>query len=203
MEIFFAKVKNMERKIILASISPRRKKLLEELKIPFEVEASSYIEDNNLDLDPLELAKALSAGKAEDVAQKHKDEEVLIIGADTFIVLDGKVMGKPYTSERAKEMIKELSGRAHSVITGFTIVDAKSGRKVSKAVESKVYFRKLTDKEIEDYVSTGEPLDKAGAYAIQEAGSVLIEKSEGDYTNIVGLSLPALIEELKKFGINL
>ena len=96
-----------------------------------------------------------------------------------------------------------MSGKAHSVITGFTIIHAKSGKKISKAVESKVYFRKLTDEEIDAYVKTGEPLDKAGAYAIQEAGSVLIEKTEGDYTNIVGLPLPALIEELKKFGISL
>jgi septum formation protein len=189
--------------IILASGSPRRKELLEKLQIPFVVEVSNYEEDNNLKLKPLELAKTLSSGKAETVAQKHKGEDVVIIGADTFIVLDNKILGKPHTPEKAKEMIKEMSGRDHSVITGFTIIDAKSGKKVSKAVESKVYFRKLTDEEIDAYVRTGESLDKAGAYAIQEAGSILIEKTEGDYTNIVGLPLPALIEELKKFGINL
>ncbi len=190
-------------KIILASASPRRKELLGKLQIPFTIEASNYEEDNNLKLKPLELAKVLSSGKAETVAKKHKGEDVIIIGADTFVVLDNKILGKPHTPERAKEMIKEMSGRAHSVITGFTIIDAKSGKKVSKAVESKVYFRKLTDEEIDAYVRTGEPLDKAGAYAIQEAGSVLIEKTEGDYTNIVGLSVPSLIEELKKFGVNL
>jgi septum formation protein len=190
-------------KIILASASPRRKALLGKLQIPFTVEVSNYEEDNNLKLKPLELAKVLSSGKAEAVAERHKGEDAIIIGADTFVVLDGKILGKPHTSEKAKEMIKEMSGRAHFVITGFTIIDAKSGEKVSKAVESKVYFRELTDDEIDAYVKTGEPLDKAGAYAIQEAGSVLIEKTEGDYTNIVGLPLPALIEELKKFGINL
>lgn len=190
-------------KIILASASPRRKELLGKLQIPFIVEASNYKEDNNLKLEPLELAKALSAGKAEAVAERHKGEDTIIIGADTFVVLDNKILGKPHTPEKAKEMIKKMSGRVHSVITGFTIINAKSGKKVSRAVESKVCFRKLTDKEIEDYVSTGEPLDKAGAYAIQEAGSVLIAKIEGDYTNIVGLPLPALIEELKNFGINL
>jgi len=190
-------------KIILASGSPRRKELLGKLRIPFIVEVSNYGEDNNLNLEPLELAKALSAGKAETVAERHKGEDAIIIGADTFVVLDNKILGKPHTPERAKEMIKEMNGKAHSVITGFTIIDAKSGKKISKAVESKVYFRKLMDEEIDAYVKTGEPLDKAGAYAIQEAGSVLIEKTEGDYTNIVGLPLPALIEELKNFGVNL
>lgn len=190
-------------KIILASGSPRRKELFEKLQIPFVVEVSNYEEDMNLKLKPLELAKELSRGKAEAVADKHKNEEVIIIGADTFVVLKNKILGKPRTTEKAKEMIKEMSGKAHSVITGFTIINSKSGKKVSKAVESKVYFRKLTDKEIEDYVRTGEPLDKAGAYAIQEFGSVLIERIEGDYTNIVGLPLAPLIEGLKKFGINL
>lgn len=188
-------------KIILASASPRRRELLKKLQIPFIVEVSNYEEDINLKLKPLELAKKLSAGKAEAVAGKHKNEDTIIIGADTFVVLDNKILGKPHTPEKAKEMIKEMSGRAHSVITGFTIIDAKTGKKVSKTVESKVYFRKMTDRTIKNYVKTGEPLDKAGAYAIQGAGSVLIEKTEGDYTNIVGLPLPALIEELKKFGI--
>lgn len=190
-------------KIILASASPRRKELLEKLQIPFIVEASDYEEDNNLNLEPLELAKALSAGKARTVAGRHKGEEAIIIGADTFVLLDNKILGKPHTLEKAKEMIRQLSGRPHSVITGFTVIDAKSGKEVSKAIESKVYFRKLIEREIEEYVRTGEPLDKAGAYAIQEMGSALIEKTEGDYTNIVGLPLPALIEELKRLGINL
>ena len=145
-------------KIILASGSPRRKKLLGKLQIPFDVEVSGYKEDNNLKLNPLELAEALSAGKAEAVAERHKGEEAIIIGADTFIVLDNKILGKPHTSEKAKEMIKKMSGRAHSVITGFTIIDAKSGRKISKAVKSNVYFRRLTDEEIDTYIKTGEPI---------------------------------------------
>ena len=102
-----------------------------------------------------------------------------------------------------KEIIKELSGNKHSVITGFTIINAKSGKKISKAVKSNVYFRKLRDEEIENYVNKEKPLDKAAAYAIQEGGSALIGRVEGDYTNIVGLSMPALIKELKKFGINI
>jgi septum formation protein len=190
---------NFMTKIILASGSPRRKELLKKTGIIFNVEVSDYDEDMSLRLAPLELAKALSSGKAEAVAKKHKGEDVLVIGADTFVVLDNEILGKPHTPEKAKEMIGKLSGRAHSVITGFTIINPRSGKKVSKAIESKVYFRKLTGKEMDDYIKAGESLDKAGAYAIQEAGAILIEKTEGDYTNIIGLPLPALIEELKNF----
>lgn len=190
-------------KIILASASPRRKELLKKLQIPFTVEASNYNEKMNLKLKPLELAKELSNGKVEAVAKNHKNEDAVIIGADTFVVFKNKILGKPYTVKKAKEMIKEMSGRGHSVITGFTVLDMKSGKKVSKAVESKVFFRKLTDKEINAYVKNGKPLDKAGAYAIQEFGSVLIKKIDGDYSNIVGLPIAPLTEELKKFGIKL
>ena len=190
-------------KIILASASPRRKELFEQTGIPFVVEVSDYREDMNLKLKPLELAKELSRGKAEAVAKNHKNEDAVIIGADTFVVFKNKILGKPHTAKKAKEMIKEMSGRGHSVITGFTVLDVKSGREVSRAVESKVFFRKLTDKEIDTYVKNGEPLDKAGAYAIQEFGSVLIKKVDGDYSNIVGLPLAPLIEELKKFGVKL
>jgi len=189
--------------IILASASPRRKGLLEKAGIPFVVEVSNYEEDMTLKLKPLDLAKKLSEGKAKAVAQRHKGEDILVVGADTFIVFKNKVLGKPHTLNEAKKMLKEMSGNKHSVITGFTIINARSDKKVSRAVKSSVYFRKLTDKEIENYVNTGKPLDKAGSYAIQEAGSILIEKTEGDYTNIVGLPLPAFIKELKKFKVNL
>lgn len=188
-------------KIILASASPRRKKLLESLRIPFVVEISDYEEDNSLDMKPLELAKILSNGKAETVAKRHKGEDAIIIGADTFVVLGNKILGKPHTPEKAKEMISDLSGRSHSVITGFTIIDAKSWKKVSRSLESKVYFRNITSEEIEAYVKTVEPLDKAGAYAIQEAGASFVDRTEGDYTNVIGLPLTALIEELKNFGV--
>ncbi len=188
-------------KIILASGSKHRRELLEKLRIPFVVEPSDYKEDLSLKLEPLELAKKLSAGKAETVYSRHEGEDVIIIGADTFAVLNNQILGKPHTAEKAREMIKKLNGRGHSVITGFTVIDIKSGKKVSKAVESKVYFRRLTDKEINAYVETGEPLDKAGAYAIQESGAAMIKRIVGDYSNIVGLPLAPLIEELRKFGM--
>jgi len=188
-------------KIILASTSPRRKELLEKIGIPFAVEASDYKEDMSLKLKPLELAKVLSAGKAEAVAERHKGENAIIIGADTFVVLGNRILGKPHTPERAKEMIKEMSGKIHSVITGFTIISVRSGTKISKAVKSKVVFRKLTDKEINNYVKNGEPLDKAGAYSTQGLGSILINRIEGDYNSIDGLPIVPLIAELKKFGV--
>ncbi len=189
--------------IILASASPRRKRLLEKARIPFIIEVSSYEEDMTLKLRPLDLAKKLSEGKAKAVAKRHEGEDILVVGADTFIIFKNKLLGKPHTLKEAKKMIKKLSGNKHSVITGFTIINAKSGKKASRAVKSSVYFRKLTNKEIEKYVNTEKPLDKAAAYAVQEAGSALIEKTEGDYTNIVGLPLPAFIEELKKFKTSL
>lgn len=190
------------KKVILASTSPRRKELLEKTGIPFIVEASNYKENMSLKLKPLELAKKLSRGKAEAVAKNHKGEDVIVIGADTFVVLDNKILGKPHTPEKAKKMIKELSGRVHSLITGFTVINVESGKKVSKAVEGKVCFRSLTDKEIDDYIKTGEPLDKAGAYAIQGFGAALVKKIDGDYYGAIGLPLVPLIKELKKFGIN-
>jgi len=189
------------KKLILASGSPRRKELLEKIGLEFEVIPSKYEEDMDLDMQPLELAKHLSLGKAKDVAKDQKN--AVVIGADTFIVFKGKVLGKPKDIEDAKRLLKELSGISHSVITGFSIVDTLSGKEVSKAVETKVYFKKLSDELIGNYVKTGEPLDKAGSYAIQGLGGILIEKIEGDYYNMVGLPISSLVEELDKFGISI
>jgi len=187
------------RKIILASSSPRRKQLLGMLGLPFIADPSNYEEDMSLKLAPLALAEVLSAGKTLDVAKRHKN--AIVIGADTFIAHKDKILGKPYTPKKARKMLRELSGTVHSVITGFTIIDTKSGKKISKAVETKVYFKKLADREINNYIKTGEPLDKAGAYGIQDLGAIFIRKMEGEYFNVVGLPLFALAESLKEFGI--
>lgn len=187
------------KQIILASASPRRKEILERVGLIFKVDPSNIKEDLNLDLEPLELAKYLSLQKAQDVAKRYKD--AVIIGADTFVLLNGEILGKPKTKENAKKMLTELSGKCHLVITGFTIIDTKLNKVVTKSAETKVYFKKMSDKEIEDYVETNEPLDKAGAYAIQEKGGIFVEKIEGDFFNIVGLPLFSLIEELKEFGV--
>jgi septum formation protein len=188
------------KQIILASGSARRKEILEKLGFPFEVVPSSYSEDMNQNLDPRELAKILSIGKAKDVAQNYKD--AIVIGADTFISFNGKVLGKPITAEKAESMLLEMSGNCHEVVTGFTIIDTAQNKTISKSVVTKVYFKKLTKAEISSYTKSGEPLDKAGAYAIQGKGVLFVEKIEGDYLNIIGLPLSAVAEELKNFGIN-
>lgn len=185
--------------IILASASPRRKEILKITGLKFKVDASDYEENLNLKLNPHELARFLSGEKAKKVSHKYKN--ALIIAADTFIVFKSKILGKPHTEKEAKKMLNSLNNRAHSVITGFTIIDTGNKRKISKSVETKVWFKKLSQKELDSYVKTKEPLDKAGAYAIQGIGALLIRKIEGDYFNVIGLPLSDLTENLKKFGI--
>jgi len=187
------------RKIILASESPRRKEILRKTGLNFSVCTSDYKEDINLSLKPRALAKFLSRKKAETVAHKYKN--AIIIAADTFIFFKNRLLGKPHTDKEALKMLNMLNGKAHSVITGFTIMDTAGRKILSRSVETKVYFKKLGRKEINAYVRSKEPLDKAGAYAIQGLGSVFIERIDGDFLNVVGLPLLALTESLKKFGI--
>ena len=187
------------KKIVLASASPRRKELLEGTGLKFEVDASDYEEDMSVRMEPHKLARFLSREKAKAIAGRHKN--ALIIAADTFIVFKGKLLGKPHTGTEAKKMLAMLNGRSHSVITGYTILDTGTKKTVTGSAETKVYFKKLSGKEIENYVRTKEPLDKAGAYAIQGLGAVIVEKIEGDFFNVVGLPLSALVENLKKFGV--
>jgi len=187
------------KKIILASSSPRRKELLEKLGIEFDIDPSNYEEDMSLDLKPHNLTKYLSRKKAEDVAKRHKN--AIIVAADTLNFLEEEILCKPKTQLEAKKMLVKTSGKCQFVITGFTIIDTKTKKSVSKSVETKVYFRKISSKEISAYLKKGESLDKAGGYAIQGFGSILIEKIEGDYYNVVGLPISVLVDNLKKFGI--
>lgn len=189
------------RKIILASASPRRRDILKNAGLDFRVDAGDYEEDLSLKLKPHELAKFLSHEKAKAVAARHKD--TLIIAADTFILYKSNILGKPHTNAEAKRMLTILNNKTHSVITGFTILDTATKKKISKSVETKVTFKKLTANEIVSYIKTGEPLDKAGAYAIQGLGALLVKKIDGDYFNVIGLPLSALADCLKKFGIEL
>jgi septum formation protein len=190
----------VQRHIILASASPRRKDLLTQIGLQFTVVPSEYEEDMTLQLSPRRLACLLSSKKAEDVAARHR--RALVIAADTFICCKGRLLGKPSTPQEAKKMLHSLSNRSHQVITGFTIIDAESGAEVSKSVTTRVFLKKLTARDIDAYVASGEPMDKAGAYAIQGLGAVLIKKIEGDYFNVIGLPLNALASALKRFGIN-
>ena len=189
-----------KRKIILASASPRRKEILGKTGLKFSVDAGDYEEDMDLALKPRQLARFLSSEKAKAVAVKYPS--ALVIAADTFIVFQGSLLGKPHTREEARRMLTLLNGRQHSVLTGFTVIDTRTGKKLSRSVETKVFFKKMTVQEIESYVKTGEPLDKAGAYAIQGFGAVLVKKIEGDYFNVMGLPLRSLTGVLRKFGVS-
>lgn len=186
--------------IVLASSSPRRRELLERIGLPFTVEPSNYQEDMALPLKPDELVKCLSLEKAKAVAQKHTN--ALIIGADTIVVHRGKIFGKPQNSEDARAMLKELQGTAHYVVSGFSIIDSESGESLSKFLATKIYMKKLTEEEIREYIATGEPFDRAGAYTVEGKGAVFIKKIEGDYFNVVGLSLFALSEALTTFNVS-
>jgi septum formation protein len=188
------------RKVILASSSSRRKELLTKTGLRFIVDPGDYEEDMTLRLKPTELAKVLSRGKAESVAPRHKN--AIIIGADTFIAYKNEVIGKPHTPAKAIATLKRLNGKTHSVITGFTIIDTKTGKNISRAIESKVSLRKMTTREITTYVKTGEPLERAAGYAIQELGSVFIKRVEGDFFGVIGLPIYELIQELKRFDID-
>jgi len=207
------------RRIVLASASPRRKELLTQIHLTFEVEPSKYAENVKTKLAPEALVRFLSREKAKAIAPKYPDS--LIIAADTIGVIHGQVIGKPETPEAARRMLCLLSGKTHVVITGFTILDTGSGRihperthrerMLTRTVKTEVTFRKLTLSEIDAYISSGEPfrenlqgepLDKAGAYAIQGRGAVLVKELKGDYYNVMGLPLSALTVALKKFGVD-
>lgn len=188
------------KKIILASGSYHRKELLEKTGLVFEVAPSDYEEDMTLDLIPSELAKFLSKGKADRVAEKFED--AIIISADTFICIDGKILGKPHTEERAKFTLNTLSGRTHSVFTGYTIIDTKEKKMVCRAVETKVTFFPLTEEMIEEYIRVGNPLKFAGSYTLNDIQDKFVEKIDGDRNNILGLPVDEVMETLKEFNID-
>jgi septum formation protein len=186
--------------IILASTSPRRKALLEQIGLKFKVDARVKEDTGIVGMEPNELVKAVSLKKAESVAPHHPD--AIIIAADTMGVIGGRIIGKPHSETEARAMLALLSGKAHTVITGFTVLDTHTRKSISRSVETTVYIKQITEAEIDAYVNTGEPLDKAGAYAIQGLGAALVARIEGDYFNVMGLPLCALTEALKEFGVN-
>lgn len=190
----------MTKRIILASSSPRRKELLEQIGLQFEIQESSYEEDMKAKTDPYELAKFLALNKAKVVADNC--ENSIVIGADTFIVVEEEFLGKPGNPERAKEMLRRISGRAIKIITGFALIDTEKGQIINDYGEAIAHIKKLTEQEIEDYVATGEPIDRAGAYVAQELGAVFTERIEGDFSAIVGLPLNKIYCALESLGIN-
>ncbi len=182
-------------KLILASGSPRRKELLALLNIPFEVIVSNFDERIDQDKKLEDEIKRLSFGKAKSVFEKNED--AVVIGADTIVTIDNKVLGKPKDQEDAKRMLTLLSNNVHTVITGVTIMS--KDKTETFASSNKVYFDQLTDDEIKEYILTKEPMDKAGAYAIQGIGSKFIKKIEGDYYSIVGLPINQIYQKLRAF----
>ncbi len=180
--------------IILASGSPRREELLKKIFADFVIDVCDVEEIQEAE-SPKNLAIQNAKLKAETVAKKHLQD--IVIGADTIVTLDGKIFGKPEGEQGAREMLKTLSGRKHEVITGLAIV---RGEKIFTDFEvTEVFFGEMTDKEIFDYVATGEPLDKSGSYALQGGAAKYIEKICGDWSNVVGLPLFRLRMCLKKF----
>jgi septum formation protein len=185
-------------RIVLASASPRRRELLSQLGLEFEVCVSSAGEAEGA--DPIETARQAALAKASEVASKVPD--ALVIGADTIVVIDGEILGKPTNPSEAEAMLKKLKGKAHRVITGVAIVDG-SGKKVVDHEDTTVFFADLSEDEVRSYMESGEGADKAGAYAIQGLGALFIPRIEGSYSNVVGLPLAKLHEMLKEFGIDL
>ena len=197
-------------RLVLASASPRRRELFHQAELFPEI-IPSHKEERSAAKTPAALVKALSRTKAEDIAERfagsdHGGQEILVAGADTIVVLDGKVLGKPKDPEDAVRMLESLSGRAHHVYTGVTLIllggrdagaEAGESRRISFFEKTAVEVYPLTGAEIRAYVESGDPLDKAGAYGIQGKGSLLCEKISGDYFNIVGLPIARVARELK------
>ncbi len=191
----------MKKKIILASTSTRRHDLAKQMGLEFEIIPTNYEEDMTMDLGPAELAKTLSYGKAKEVADRLK--RGIIIGVDTFIVFDGKKLGKPKSENEAFEMLRSFSGKSQEVYSGVALIDYETGNEIQDFEVTKVKFREMDDQEIKNYIKTGEPMDKAGAYGIQGLSSIFIEKVDGCYANVVGFPIYNIYKNLKKIGVNI
>ena len=198
----------MSRKVILGSASPRRRELLAQIGARFEVRTSGREEVYHSTV-PEEIVRELAIMKAENVAEDLADEQgrtpedTIVIGADTIVVLDGKILGKPKDEKDAADMIGALQGRSHEVYTGVAILDydAQGEKNVSvHAVGTKVYVNPMDEAEISAYIDTGEPMDKAGAYGIQGRFAAYIDRIEGDYYNVVGLPVSYVYQALKRIG---
>ena len=190
-------------KLILASASPRRKDLLNRLGLDFKVDSSNIDEDKYTEESPVDLVKLLASEKAKDVGSRYNNG--LIIAADTIVVWNNQVLGKPENRKAAFKMLKNLSGKEHHVYTGiaFNIINNGNSELISDIDYSKVKMRNYNQDEIDKYLNTGEYIDKAGSYAIQGHGSLLVKEINGSYFTIVGLPIHKLAEILPEYSINL
>lgn len=175
--------------LILASESPRRKELIKQITTDFTVMPSN-IDESILNIDACDLPGELSKLKAYNIFAKYPEDKVL--ACDTIVVLDGEVMGKPHTKEKAKQMLKKLSGKKHIVISGWTLISKE--KEITRTVKTEVYFNVLSDELIDRYIASGSPMDKAGAYGIQDTEFNLVNHIEGSFNNVIGLP----VEDIKQ-----
>lgn len=192
--------------IVLASSSARRKELLQGIGLDYVVFPSSADEIIDEEVEPADYVRILAERKALDVVQEYGKlnvEDFLVIGADTIVLLDGKVLGKPLGPEDAARMLMDLQGKIHDVFTGVCVVDGNNGQLKSGFCRTRVSMKALNEERIQRYIATGEPLDKAGAYGIQGKGALLIQGIEGDYFSVVGLPLGLTSDLLEDFGVQL
>lgn len=186
--------------LILASASPRRRELLSRVGIPLTVKVSGIDEVSVLEgRTPAELALHNAELKAKDVATRVSAGS-LVLSADTIVVVGARVLGKPTSEAEAMAMLRALSGLTHQVVTAFILLKAGGGARVAKTIRTDVTFNNLCDAELEGYVGTGEPMDKAGGYGIQGIGTFLVTKIQGSYTNVVGLPLSEVLDALRRLG---
>jgi septum formation protein len=186
--------------LILASSSPRRSELLRSLDLPFRIQASDVDETFESHMTPANVVEELSFRKANAVAATLS--QGIVIGSDTIVVLRGAILGKPEDEADAFRMLNQLQGQTHEVYTGVTCMDAANPKVVTNHRKTAVTMRSMTDDQILRYIATGEPMDKAGSYAIQGIGATLVDQIEGCYFNVVGLPLALLTDQLKEFDIN-
>lgn len=190
-------------KIILASNSPRRKELLNQILDKFEVIKSDFNEDDIKEKNPENLVKMLSLKKAEAVFDKFKDNELLVIGGDTLVYFDGQILGKPKDEKDAYRILKRLQSNKNEVYSAFTIILKKNNEIIKETSLSKsmVTMKFMSDEQIKEYIKTGEPMDKAGSYAVQGIGSKFIDNIEGSYNAVVGLDVEKLKELLRNYNL--
>lgn len=185
--------------LILASKSPRRRYLLEKAGLEFTVIPSEVDENGVIPSAPESYVRSLAEAKAGDVSERHPDS--WIIGADTIVFIDNIILGKPASRNQARAMLKNLSAKTHQVLTGYCICRKATGHFFSESVTTDVSFKRLSAREIDWYINSGEPFDKAGAYAIQGLGTFLVKRINGSYTSVVGLPVCEVLEYLIKEGV--
>ncbi len=184
------------RRLILASGSPRRRELLTRMGYSFEICTPDV--DENVSGHASDIVRTLAVRKGRAAATHYTDG--VLIASDTLVSLNGEPLGKPVDADDARRMLSSLSGREHEVFSGVCLIDVATGREEVQVVRTGVWFREITDQEIEDYIATGEPMDKAGAYAIQGIGGKFVKRFDGSYENVVGFPVDAVREMLSHFG---